>query len=87
MDYYHINNFLDKFKKILAVKEAPYDVVIAVIKENLGLKIERSNVKIKGNTIYIQSSPLVKNEILIKKSFILNDLSKITGQSFLSEIK
>lgn len=77
MDYNHISSFLNKVKLVLFKNEEHYDVVAQIIKKHISYPIETKSIKIKGTTIYIQGSPLLKNEILIHKVGILNDLSDL----------
>lgn len=79
MDYNHIKNFLDKFRNILFEKEEKIKLISLAIKKNTGIEIEGKFIKISGTTIQIKASPLVRNEILIKKDSILKDLSNIEG--------
>lgn len=87
MDYNHIKNYLDKFKEILFSKEEIYIIISNIIKKNISLQIEQKFIKIKGNIIHIKTSPLVKNEILIKKEKILKDLSEIYKEIKFKDIK
>lgn len=87
MDYNHIKNYLEKFKEILFSKEEIYQIVSKTIENNIQFKIEIKNIQIKPPTIYIKSSPLVRNEIMIKKDKILKEIALISPQSNLKEIK
>lgn len=79
MDYNHIKNFLEKFKVILFQKEEKIKLINLSIKKNTQIEIEDKNIKIIGTTIQIKASPLVMNEILMKKENILKDLSSVGG--------
>jgi len=77
MDYNHIKNYLEKFKTLLFSKEENLKIISSVIKKNTQIEIEPKLIKTTGNIIQIKSSPLVKNEILMKKEKILADLSSV----------
>ncbi|MFA6355170.1 MAG: hypothetical protein WCW65_01970 [Candidatus Paceibacterota bacterium] len=77
MDYKHIKDYLNKFKEILFSKEEIYKIIGDIIEKNISIKIEQKNISIKSNIIYIKTSPVVRNEILIQKEKILKDLSQI----------
>ena len=47
MDYNHITNFLDKFKKILFQKEELNNIVTKIISEEISYPIEKDKIKIK----------------------------------------
>lgn len=87
MDFNHIKEYLNKTKETLFLKEEIYRTISIVIEKNISFKIEQRNISIKGNIIYIKTSPLVKNEILIKKEKILKDLLEINKTHLFKEIK
>lgn len=87
MDFNHIKEYLNKIKETLFLKEEIYRIISFVIEKNISFKIEQKFIKIKGNIIYIKTSPLIKNEILIKKEKILKDLFEINKTIFFKEIK
>ena len=74
MDYNHIGNFFEKLKQTLFKNEEYYDVVSATITNHIASPIDTKSIKIKGSVIYIQGSPILRNEVLIHKTGILNDL-------------
>ncbi|MDE2030686.1 MAG: hypothetical protein KGI58_00265 [Patescibacteria group bacterium] len=77
MDYNHISNFLDKFKKTLFKNEEYNNIISTTITHHISLSIDPRTIKTKGTIIYIKGSPILKSEILIHKNNIINDLSKI----------
>lgn len=82
MDYSHIKNYFEKFKIILSTKEEEYSTVSKIIEKRIGVCIDSKNIIIKNKNILVKTSPLIKNEILIKKNYILKDLKDILGCSF-----
>jgi len=87
MDYNHISGFLDKFKTILFKKDEHNRVIVEVIKKYINTEIDIKNIKTKGTTIYINSSPLVHNEILIHKNKIISDISSLIPEANFKEIR
>lgn len=87
MDYNHIKNFLDKFKKIIYLKEETKEIVVKTISEEISHVIENESVKIKGSAVYIQGSPILRSEILIHKKQILVKLEKLLPNSHFLDIK
>jgi hypothetical protein len=74
MDYNHITSFLDKFKIILFKKEETNNVVIQTISNEIHHTLDNSSVKIKKGYIYVEGSPILRNEVLFKKKQILMKL-------------
>lgn len=83
MDYNHITKFLEKFKKIIFQKEETREIIIKTISLEISHPIEGNNIKIKNGCIYIQGSPIIRNEILMRKNNILLKLKElIPGSNF-----
>lgn len=87
MDYNHIKDYLGKFKEILFSSEEKSRVVIDVIEHVLSIKIENKNIQIKTPFIYIKASPLIRNEILIKKELILKEILTLLPESNFKDIR
>ena len=87
MDYNQITTFLDKFKKIFFQKEELKKIVIKTITEEISYKIENNLIKIKNNYIYLDTSPIIRNEILIHKKQILLKLKKNLPNNIFSDIR
>lgn len=87
MDYNHIGNFFEKLKQTLFKNEEYYDVVSATITNHIASQIDSKSIKIKGSIIYIQGSPIFRNEILIHKTGILSDLHAILPNKQFTDIR
>lgn len=87
MDYNHIKNYLDKVRDILFSKEETYNIISRVIESNISIKINIKSIQIRGADIYIKTTPITKNEILIHKGQILKDLSLMLPKNNFKDIK
>lgn len=74
MDYNHITSFLDKFKIILFRKEETNSVVTQTISNEIHHTLDNSSLKIKKGCIFVEGSPILRSEILIRKKQILEKL-------------
>ena len=82
-DYNQINLFLDKFKKILSQGENSKALIVEIISKKISFQIEPQQIKIKGSVIHINGSPMLRNEILMKKEGILSELQlQLTDRRF-----
>lgn len=70
----NIARFLEKFKKISLDKESQKQIVIDVLKT---FNIPVVDVTIKNKVVKVNASSLVKNQIYMKKSAILQKLPNI----------
>jgi hypothetical protein len=87
MDYNHITNFLDRFKKILSQGEKGHTVIAEVMSKHISHVIETNTITIKGNCIYIQGSPMLHNEILMRKQAILSELLAVLPERDFVDIR
>ena len=87
MDYGHINIFLEKFKKIFKEKNDFKRVVVECLNKNLNFQIKESDILIKPPFVNIKGSPLIKNEILMKKEKILNEIKERVNDIIITEIR
>lgn len=87
MDYNHITSFLDKFKKILFQKEEIKNIVTKIISEEIKHPIEKDKIKLRGGVIFVEGSPVVRSEIMMKKEQILLKAKKFFPQINFLDIK
>ncbi|HLP86894.1 MAG TPA: hypothetical protein VK153_03425 [Candidatus Paceibacterota bacterium] len=87
MDYNHITNFLDKFKKLVNQKEEIKEIVLNTIKEEIPYPIEKESLIIKKGFILINSSPVLRSEILIHKEQIFKKLKILLPDTKFLDIK
>lgn len=87
MDYNHITSFLEKFKKIIFQKEEIKNIVTKIISEEINFQIEKDKVKIKRGIIFVEESPIIRSEIMIRKKQILIKIKKFFPQTIFLDIK
>ncbi len=83
---FNIEDFLIKFKNIKPPNDTTRGYVSDVIFDTLNIKIEKVNIKINNNSIYIKTSHIIKNEIFLNKQKILNELNNKLGKNKLNNI-
>lgn len=76
----NITSFLQKFKKILSSQGAHAYVFIEIVKDELDIKLQKKDVSVRGNVIYVRVSPASKNTIFLKKKKILDLLTEQAGR-------
>lgn len=69
----NIEEFLKRFKLIPNPLNKKKEL-INIINKNTGLDINTNEIKVEGESIYINTHPLKKNIIFTKKSLILRDI-------------
>lgn len=76
INFNSLNSFLDKFKKIIGENTQNKDFIIESIEKELHKKIDKNNIKISKNILYLNISPIFKNEIYMRKEKILKSLEE-----------
>ena len=72
----NISKYLEKFKKITPPERFVREVFIRIVQETTNITLKDTDVQIQGNTIYITPHPLIKNEIFLQKSVLLEKLNQ-----------
>lgn len=78
----NISKYLEKFKKNIDKGEYLNDNVVSIIKNHTNIEIDKNNIDIKSNIIYINTSPSCKNKIFIFKESILSEINTISSIKF-----
>jgi hypothetical protein len=87
MDYNHITAFFDKFKKILTEGDVVRSAIAEVVSKHISITITTTEIKTKGTIIYISGSPVLRNEILLRKEAILTELLLLIPGSRFTDIR
>ena len=87
MDYNSIGGFLEKFRKIIFQKEKLNEIVTKTISEEISHNVDGKNIKTKNGIIYVEGSPILRNEILIHKKHILETLENLLKDSKFIDIR
>lgn len=82
-----IKDLLSKFNKLLLSKEGRVDSIRNIISEVIGVKIEKEDIKIKNNIIYLKIKPIYKNEILLKQDIIYLKLKEAFNEKAPRDIR
>lgn len=82
-----LQNFLEKFKNILSAPLAAKQSVILSIKEAVHVDIKSEDVTIKDGVIYIMATPLVRNEIYMRKRLIIKKINEALSKEVVKDIR
>lgn len=87
MDYVKLSDILGKFKKLLFKEEEVYKIISDIILKNTTYTVPVSAIKIKGDVVYLNCSPILRGEILMKKRQIITDLSLVLIDRKINNLK
>ena len=68
---FNISGFLEKFKKFDQNKTLQTENIINIIEKVIGVRVDKSKISIKDGVLFIQGSPILKQEIFLKKENLL----------------
>lgn len=83
----HITDFFSKLTKSIGSSDEKNTIVIAVLQELVGFDIDKKNIRIYGDTIYVRENPIIKNEIFFKRKEILQKIADRIGKGSPINIK
>lgn len=87
MDYNHIEQFLDKFKKLLSKSEAVTGIIASVIEKKTKASVTPQMIKIQGTTIVVQGSPMLRSEVILHTQEIITELAVIIPDRHFTAIR
>ena len=67
-----IKDLLLKFNNVLLSEEIKIESIRNVLYQIVGIEINKEDIKIKNNTVYLDIKPIYKNEIFLKKEKIIS---------------
>jgi hypothetical protein len=77
---FDIGEYLNKFKKISESRDFLRNTVSETIKTVSGITIDPKNIEIKDGTARIKEKPIIKAEIFLKKTKIIEVLKVKTDK-------
>ena len=82
-----INLFLEKFFKQKNANIFLMDAIIATITEVTNITLPKNTLVLKNSILYIKAAPALKNELFMKKDYILKQLQKEAGQTRIVDLR
>ncbi len=82
-----IKDLLTRFQHILLSKESKAESIRTIIGHVIGVDIQSNDIKIKGDTVYINIKPIYKNEIFMNQEKISKLLEEALGKKIPTNIR
>ncbi len=82
-----IKDLLLRFENILSGERLRTGAVKKVLEESMGIYLQKEDIKIKDNIIYLNIKPLYKSEIFLKKEKLLLSLKSVLGNKCPQDIR
>lgn len=78
----NLNQFLKIFEGYLDTEEGANAVIVEVFRDVLGVSFQSEDIKRGEFSLFLDTHPVIKNEVLLNKEKLLLALKKKTGRSF-----
>jgi hypothetical protein len=78
----NIQGLLNIFENLIKTEEGFKSIISEVIEREVGVKIDPQKIKASEFVLYLDTHPVIRNEIFLQKEKILSSLSKKTGKDF-----
>ncbi len=76
---YDLSSLISKYQHLLKTRAGLKTSVCEVVEECAGVVLDRKQVKIQDNCIFISSHSFIKNEIFLHQKIIIKKLQDKTG--------
>ena len=83
----NLGGFFNKIEKLLRDNDKTFRNYRDVINKIVNISDEEYKISVSGNIVNIKTNPIIKNEILLKKNEILEELNKSELKVKILEIK
>lgn len=83
----HIASFFDRLRNLTVPDGATRDAVASALSEVMQIDIDRAHVRIKGNTAFLNISPLIKAEVQFRERELLRAVAERLGKEILMAIR
>lgn len=82
-----ITNLLSRFKNLSNTEKAKKDLVGEIITEIIGAPVNNKQISFSKKTIFLKVHPLIKTEVVLKKTEILEKFKKTETLAYFSDIQ
>jgi hypothetical protein len=83
-----MSGLLDKFRNLIASSVETENVIIREVELSTKVKLEKSELSVKQNILYLKISPTKRNEIFLRKESVLEKINKdLPEKSRIRDIK
>lgn len=65
-----ISNFLEKFLRLDRDNKLKLSLILETVEQKTKLKLSKENIDIKGDNLRLNCSPIIRNEIFMRKEEI-----------------
>ncbi len=82
-----ISLYLAKFTKIVPKESLVRDSLTEILMRHIGAPISPSTIHLKGNMVFVDASPMIKNILFMHKEDVLKELKEKLLKNSISDIR
>jgi len=82
-----LSSLLEKYKNIVPTDSLKKEAVIEVISKCFQINLEKKDISLSNNVIYLKTSSKLKSEVFMHKIMILKNLKDILKQNAPNDIR
>ncbi|MBC8464908.1 MAG: hypothetical protein H8D63_00835 [Parcubacteria group bacterium] len=83
----HITTLLKKFTSITPPDESVRKEIVRVLESDYNILLNISDVNVQKGVVYLETSPLIKTEVMMRKEAILSNIKKTLSDSTPRDIR
>jgi len=82
-----LSNHLSKYRNITPPDDFTREYVSKILKKKLKISINKKQISIRNNVLYIETEPVYKNEVFLKKEKLLEAINEISKKKIIKDIR
>jgi uncharacterized membrane protein len=82
-----ISSLLKKFTSITPPDESVRKEVVRILESDYNISLDIGDVRVQSGVVYLEVSPLIKTEVVMRKEELLSLLQKSLGDSAPRDIR
>jgi hypothetical protein len=82
-----ISSLLKKFTSITPPDESVRKEVVRILESQYRISLDMKDVRVQKGVVYLETSPLIKTEVVMRKEELLSLLQKSLGNSAPRDIR
>lgn len=84
---FKLSDLLSRFTGLTNTEKAKKELIASVYSDAIGSPITHNQISFSKNTIFIKTEPIIKTEIFLKKTQILETIKTLPGLRYISDIQ
>jgi len=84
---FNVKDYLSKFAKLTPPDDSLKKFFIRLVEKELKITLDKKSLKLQNKIFYLTASPIIKNEIFLKKNILLEKLKVFSPNETINDIR